>query len=185
MEERKEAVVTGYAGILADQEFAEEFTRLWKIVSRDPDFQSREDYPALLEHVDHLGFVLGLELLSEEQQGVLAAQDDDDWDEGESDDDDEEEEEENQEESPLGHEPVRMNARPDVPPDPVARPHGAVRVFGAPFEGNVVLDVIEPDDVARGMRVIAYLTPADAEAIGRELIGMAMDMERYAREGYR
>ena len=65
------------------------------------------------------------------------------------------------------------------------RVHGTVRVFNHPMEGQVILDVAQPLDVIGATRSICYLSPADAGALGGELIGAAMDAERYAREGYR
>jgi hypothetical protein len=53
------------------------------------------------------------------------------------------------------------------------------------MEGQVILDVAQPLDVIGATRSICYLSPADAGALGGELIGAAMDAERYAREGYR
>jgi hypothetical protein len=74
MEEHEAGFDAGHAGMPADQEFAEEFTRIWKRVDSDAEFQARKDYPILLGLVGALGWHFGLELLTNEQELLFVTQ---------------------------------------------------------------------------------------------------------------
>jgi hypothetical protein len=176
-------LITAYAGRPTAEEFVDSLRQAWHHASADPDFQAREDYGELVHHVSVLAQHFDADVLTEAQQDVLAEHLR--VDEAAEEDEEEEEEEDGEEDWPDGFEPMRMDVHPADSPEVVARPHGTVRVFNVPAANAVVLDVAQPLHVMDATRAIAYFNPADARALGEELLAASMAAERYAREGYR
>ncbi len=161
-------LVTGY-GDPADTVFAQDLHMAWSRAKADPEFQERDDYLALLDHVGDLGLHFGVDLLT-----------DDEWERLETVHEEEDEDVEPEETWPHGWEPVEMDVRVERHPDSHLRPRGAIRVFSAPMTDRVVLDVIEPEG-GSGTRIISYLDPLRAADVGWALLGTALGTGRDLR----
>jgi hypothetical protein len=180
MKEDAGQLITAYAGRPTVEEFVDSFRQAWHHASADPEFRARDDYGALVHYAHELGLHFDADVLTDAQKEVLDAHL-----QARYAPEEEIEDEEEAEDWPDGFEPVRMDVHPADSPEVVARPNGTVRVFNVPAESAVVLDVAQPLTVNGATRAISYFSPADARALGEELLAASMAAERYAREGYR
>ena len=159
------------AGVSVNQQFVDELQHSWHKASEQAAFRARSDYGVIAIAIDIISREVGAVQPSDEsRRGHLDADD---------------ERQGGGEHWPIGHEPMRMDVHPADSPEVVARPNGTVRVFNVPAANAVVLDVAQPLTVNGATRAISYFSPADARALGEELLAAGMAAERYAREGYR